>query len=268
VADKPTKVPPRKAAAARTKAATRPPVPTRKRPGKRSRRRSVRPYVYSGAFIAVVALIAVLVITNSGGSSTAVKTHQAAINWRTPAGVKAYGGLGPEGVPIEVGPQLASPNAGLTGATVDGIQCAPVEQLAYHHHVHLAIFVDGKPYSVPIGEGMVPPVEISNTSSGQFAQGSQTCLYWMHVHAQDGVVHIESPYTQNFVLGQVMDIWHVPLTATQLGQFKGNVTVTDNGSPVTGDLLQIPLKEHDQLVINVGTPVVTPPPISWSGTSL
>ena len=140
--------------------------------------------------------------------------------------------------------------------------------MAYHHHVHLAIFVDGKPYSVPLGIGFVPPAQVTQSPQGAFAEGSPTCLYWLHVHAADGIVHIESPEVRTFQLGQLMDIWHVPISATQLGTYTGNVTATLNGVPWTGELRQIPLDEHAQIVLNVGGPVVTPPPISWSGTGL
>ncbi len=235
-----------------------------RRPPRRPRRRSrTALYAAAGAIVAAVAVVVVLLVsTGSGGGSPS------AVNFKTPAGVKVYGGLGPENVPLQVGPPLAAANTGLTGAIVDGIQCNAGEQLAYHHHVHLAIFINGKPYSVPLGVGMVPTVQVTNTSAGQFADGSTNCLYWLHVHAQDGIVHIESPQPKTFELAQVFGIWHQPLSATQIGSFQGPVTATVNGKPWLGDPAQIPLNEHDQIVLNLGTPHVTPPPISWANTGL
>ncbi len=260
------KVPPRKEAAARNRSGG----PARNRPTKRGSRGVPRKYLYSGVGALIIAVIVVIVVVTSAGgsSSNAVNTHQAAIDYTLPNGTKVYGGLGPENVPLEVGPQLAPPNAGLTGATIDGIQCNANEQLVYHHHVHLAIFVNGKPYSVPLGVGMVPTVQVSQSPQGPFADGSTKCLYWTHVHAQDGIIHIESPEARNFQLGQVMDIWHVPLSATRLGSFTGKVTATVDGVPWTTDVRQIPLAEHTQIVLNVGGPVISPPPISWNGTGL
>ncbi len=264
MAEQQNKVPPRKAASARSRSGG----PARNRPTKRGSRGFPRKYLYSGAGVVVIAVIVVIALISSGGSSSGVNRHQAAIDYSLTSGSKVYGGLGPENVPLETGPQLAPANAGLTGATIDGIQCSSTEQLVYHHHVHLALFVNGKPYSVPLGVGMVPTVQVSQTPQGPFADGSTKCLYWMHVHAQDGIIHIESPEVRNFQLGQFMDIWHVPLTSTKLGSFTGKVTATVNGVPWSGDLRQIPLTEHAQIVVNLGAPVVTPPPISWTGTGL
>jgi hypothetical protein len=36
-----------------------------------------------------------------------------------------------------------------TGLTIDGIQCNSVEQLVFHNHVHLDIFINGQPYVIP-----------------------------------------------------------------------------------------------------------------------
>jgi hypothetical protein len=210
----------------------------------------------------VIAVVAIVVSSGSGGSS------KSAVNYTLPNGTKVYGGLGPEAIPLQVGPQLASPNNGLTSDPVDGIQCNTSEQLVYHHHIHVAVFVKGKPYSVPLGVGMVPPAQVEQSPKGDFATGSSTCLFWLHVHAQDGVVHIESPQPGNFELGQFFGVWHQPLSTNQVGPYTGAVTATLNGKVWPGDPRQIPLAEHAQVVLNVGGPVITPPPISWGASGL
>lgn len=243
---------------------------TRNRPSKRRPGRSPKRWVYRGGGLLaiVVAVVLIVVFATGGNNKNSVKTGQPAINWKTPAGIKAYGGLGPENVPIEVGAALAPRNPRLTGQSLDGISCLSGEQIAYHHHVHLAIFVDGKPYSIPLGTGMVGQLSVAQSSAGQFVEGASTCLYWLHVHAQDGIVHIESPEARQFELGQFFDIWGIPLSSSQLGSYKGAVTATVNGQPWTEDPTAIQLTEHSSIVLNVGTPVVSPPAISWSGTGL
>jgi hypothetical protein len=213
--------------------------------------------------VLVVVLVSVIVIVSWSSSKTT-----SAFNWSTPTGIKVYGGVGPEGIPSEVSPALGAPNAGLSGATIDGVSCNSTEQLVYHHHVHLAVFIDGQAKSVPPGVGMVPPVTVTSTPHGMFAEGSQKCLYWLHVHAQDGSVHIESPQAANFFLGQVFGVWHQPLSADRLGRDTGRVTATVNGTAYTGDPTQIPLAEHIQIVLNLGSPLVKPPAVNWSGTGL
>jgi hypothetical protein len=217
-----------------------------------------------GGIVAAVVLIVVLVVVLTGSSTP--NSHAA--NAKTAAGVQYYGAIGPEGVPLQVGTPLAPRNAALTGASIDGVSCNTSEQLAYHHHVHLAIFVDGHLRPVPLGVGMAGQLQTQSTSSGDFAAGASTCLYWIHVHAQDGIVHMESPAQRPFYLGQVFALWGQPLSPNQVGPYKGALTVTVDGQPWTGDPNQIPLNEHDQIVINQGTPAVTPIPISWSGTGL
>jgi hypothetical protein len=218
--------------------------------------------------VALVAVVIVVIVTSTGGGSSSSNKKQPAVNYTTASGVKVYGGLGPEGVPLQVGPQLAAANTGLTGAPIAGLQCNTTEQLTYHHHAHVVIFINGQPRSIPLGVGMVPPALVQQTASGDFATGSQTCLYWLHVHAQDGIVHIESPTPKVYELGQFFEIWHVPLSANQIGSSTGTVTATVNGRPWTGNPAQIPLTEHAQIVLNLGGSIVTPPPIVWSGTGL
>ncbi len=215
------------------------------------------------AVVVVVAVIVAVIVSGGGGSS-----GPSAVGWATPSGAKVYGAKGPEGIPLELGPPLAPANQGLTGVVTDGVQCNSSEQLVYHHHVHVAIFVNGQPRSIPYGVGMVPPVQVSKTPSGNFADGSSTCLYWLHVHAQDGVVHIESPQSANYVLAQAFGVWRQPLSSTRLGPDTGKVTAFVDGKRWTGDPGQIKLAEHAQIVLDLGTPIVQPPPVDWSGTKL
>jgi hypothetical protein len=217
--------------------------------------------------VAVLAVIIALVVTSGGGKSGGL-AKQPAVNYKTTSGVKVYSTLGPEKVPLQQGTPLAAANTGLTGAPIDGVQCNSTEQLSYHDHAHLVIFVNGQTRPMPLGVGMVPPATVEQTSGGDWATGSQSCLYWLHVHAQDGIIHIESPTPKTYLLAQFFGVWHQPLSSTQVGPYSGHLTATLNGKPWTGDPGQIPLNDHAQVVLNLGGPVVTPPPIVWSGTGL
>src|SRR6202035_5303198 len=67
----------------------------------------------------------------------------------TPGGTSGTGGptqagggsLGAEGIPIEKGPSLAPATTTTPGTPVDGIKCLPSEQVVYHIHAHLQVFV-------------------------------------------------------------------------------------------------------------------------------
>jgi hypothetical protein len=170
--------------------------------------------------------------------------------------------LGPEGIAIEPGTVLAAASSAATGQTVDGIKCESTEQVAYHIHAHLAVFVNGHSRPIPLGIGVVSP----QVSDG-FAQASK-CYYWLHTHVQDGVIHIESPTKQTYTLKQFFDEWHQPLTASQVAGAKGPVTAYLNGTKVTGDPGSIQLSSHADIQLDVGTPAVAPRTVDWSKSRL
>jgi hypothetical protein len=176
------------------------------------------------------------------------------------------GATGPEGIALEQGQQLASAGSAATGQTVDGIQCDANEQVAYHVHAHLSIYVNGALRPIPAGIGIVTPV-VQSTANGSFDSASR-CYYWLHVHAQDGVIHVESPTTTTYTLGQFFAIWNQPLTADQVGPSTGTLTVFVNGVRYTGDPAAIPLKSHADIQIDVGTPTVAAQPVDWSKSQL
>jgi hypothetical protein len=180
-----------------------------------------------------------------------------------PAPLPAH--LGPELVPIPVGPLLAQPasRATLTNS-VDGIKCQPQENVLYHIHAHLTVFVNGKARLVPYGIGIGPPLRGQNTKAGAFvSQG--TCFSWLHTHVADGIIHIESPVQKTYTLGEFFDIWGQPLSPNQVGPARGKVTAIVNGGVYTGDPRQILLLKHAQIQLEVGTPLIAPVSIKFYG---
>ncbi len=196
-------------------------------------------------------------------TSTAAATTASTTTSTTPAKAAPYG---PEGVPLEKGPVLAPAGTTSQGATVDGIQCAPVEQLVYHIHSHLQVYVGGKPRTLPPAIGMVGPVA-EQTPYGPF-YGAQQCYYWLHTHASDGVIHVESPSVRIYTLGNFFNEWNQPLSQTQVAGDKGKVTAFLNDKPWTQNPTAIPLLPHASIQLDVGSPVVPPHEISWAGTNL
>jgi hypothetical protein len=156
------------------------------------------------------------------------------------------------------GAQLLGPlGNGADGNPVDGVACNTGEQLAYHIHAHLAVYVNGQPRTIPYGIGIKQPVA-EQTSSGPFvSQGD--CFYWIHVHDLSGVIHIESPTPRTYTLGQFFALWGQPLSSTQVGPASGTVTAFVNGSPYHGDPVSIPLEAHQMIQLDVGTPVPPQP---------
>jgi len=199
----------------------------------------------------VAVLIGVLVVVLGNGSGS-------------PATIS--GPPGPEGVPLEVGRLLAPASTAATGQPVDGIQCDSSEQLVYHVHTHLSVYVNGVLRPLPAGVGIVSPVA-EQTVDGPI-YGATRCYYWLHVHAQDGVIHIESPTTRTYTLGQFFDVWGQPLTTDQVASASGPMKVYVNGRRRTGDPRRIPLGSHEDIQIDVGAPATEPKALNWSVTRL
>jgi hypothetical protein len=171
---------------------------------------------------------------------------------------------GPEGPPLERGSDLAPAGSPPPGGSVDGITCQQGEQLVFHIHARLTIFVDGKPARVPAGVGIADP-QTQSTARGPFV-ASGTCFSWLHTHAADGIVHIESPVQRTYTLGNFFDIWGQRLSQTQVGPDRGHVTALVNGQVWVGDPNAIPLDAHSQIQLEVGRPLVRPIRIaSWYG---
>jgi hypothetical protein len=167
---------------------------------------------------------------------------------------------------METGPWLGLASTTLPGRTVDGIQCAPVEQLAYHIHAHLQVFADGKSRQLPPAIGMIDPVA-QQTPAGPF-YGAKKCIYWLHTHTADGIIHIESPTKRIYTLGDFFDEWHQPLSAHRVASATGPVTAMVNGQRWTKNIRDIPLKPHFEIQLDVGKPIVPFQPISFGNSGL
>jgi hypothetical protein len=154
--------------------------------------------------------------------------------------------------------------AGVTDITspVDGISCSSTEQLVFHIHVHLAVYVNGALKLLPPGVGIGPPLQFQQASAGPFV-GSGSCFSWLHTHDSTGVIHIESPVQRVYTLGNFFDIWGQPLSTTQVGPAQGAVTATVNGIPFTGDPRAIPLVAHNVIQLDVGSTVPAPQPYTF-----
>lgn len=138
------------------------------------------------------------------------------------------------------------------GAAIDNIKCDTMEGAAQHIHSHLALFANGRAATIPANVGI--PVGLG-------------CLYWVHTHTNDGLIHIEAPVTRAFTLGEFFDIWGKELTpyaAAGLRAPKGErLSVTVNGKPYTGDPRRIVLADRQEIVIAAGRKPANPSPYPW-----
>ena len=141
------------------------------------------------------------------------------------------------------------------GETVGGISCDAQEGQRIHIHQHLLIFDHGKLVGIPGNVGQ---------------PAAKRCIYWLHTHTPDGIIHIEAPKDRSFTLGDFFLVWAQPLTKTSAASAqtaKGeSLKVWVDGKPFKGDPRTIPLVAHADIVIQVGPPFITPPKFTTWGT--
>ena len=137
---------------------------------------------------------------------------------------------------------------------VDSIYCDSLEQLAYHIHTHLSIYINGTLSPIPQNVGIA-------------SDGS--CYYWLHTHDTTGVIHIESPTQKDYTLGNFFDEWSTNFSSlgypSQLALTAGWQIWVD-GKPYTGDFHNIPLTAHKLITMAYNSPGVKPDTTyAWNG---
>lgn len=175
--------------------------------------------------------------------------------------------VGPEGVPIQNVPDLASPKSTVDGAPVNGITCRPSmgSKVEYHIHQHVTIFVNGQQKRIPAGVGITGEPWEQQIDGGRFLNNTaKGCVYWLHSHADDGIIHVESPSKRQFTLGDFFDVWNQPLSTNQVGPAKGPVVAFLDGKRIQGSPRDIPLTDGGVIQLDVGEPVVPFKPMEFS----
>jgi hypothetical protein len=232
----------------------------------RRRRRRIR-LASSAAAAMVIAAVAgiTLAVTSSGSGATSLAPSGLSLAPLSTLGAlqpaPAPGATGSEGVPVPAAAPLADLATAATGRPVDQISCQTGEQTLFHIHAHLAIFVNGKARQVPAAIG-VPGGQAQETPNGPFI-ATGTCFYWLHTHAADGIIHIESPVQRTYTLGEFFDEWRQPLGPAQVGPATGRVVALYNSEVYRGNPRDIPLTAHAQIQLDVGNPLVAPQPVTF-----
>jgi hypothetical protein len=122
-----------------------------------------------------------------------------------------------------------------------GLETLGEEGTVLHVHVHLDVFVDGRPVTVPAGIGIDPVRRLYSE---------------LHTHDTSGVIHVEAPRQAVFTLGQFMAEWGHPIPSARLGAPAASprraVTVWLDGRLAEGDPAAVPLREHDEIALVLG----------------
>lgn len=123
---------------------------------------------------------------------------------------------------------------------ISGVECHEGEATAFHVHAHLDVFVDGQEVVVPRNVGIL-----------------SSCLFWLHTHDGDGIIHVEAPAPREYRVGQFIDIWSQTHTASsELFSSVSDKPVTAyvNGEEFDGNYRDILLASQTQIVLAYGEP--------------
>jgi hypothetical protein len=142
--------------------------------------------------------------------------------------------------------------SGATGST--RIECSPVESLDTHYHVALRIHQAGGVDVLPAYTGI-----------------GTTCLYWIHVHDNSGIVHIEAPAAYQdhvFVLADVFGVAGERLDASHLGSTSypgGGVAVYVDGKRWAHAPGALPLVDLETIDVVAPGESFSYRPFAWPG---
>ncbi len=122
-----------------------------------------------------------------------------------------------------------------------GLPALRNEELAYHVHAHLDVFVNGAAITVPANIGIDNVARVISP---------------LHTHDSTGIIHVESAQPKTFTLGQFFTEWGVRLNATCVAVFCSPETPIKayvNGATYSGDLAQIEIKGRAEIALVVGS---------------
>jgi hypothetical protein len=240
------------------KKARTPPPPRRvQAPQKRDRKRDDRrggpprdyltiKYAVAAAAVALAALAAVLyfvVRDDTPGSSGAAGTNTNPVfnSFNNLPGIRRTNAPWP--------PEYATLSDRLEPLN---LTANPSEQLAYHIHQHLDIFLNGKrlPGGVPPGIGINDAAYITE----------------LHTHAADGVIHVEAAENKHYTLGAFFAEWGVFLNSKCVGGYCEGYTWYVNGKRQIEPPWTFELKAHQEIVVAIGKPPKKiPKTYDWAG---
>ena len=130
------------------------------------------------------------------------------------------------------------------------VPCGPSEVLTRHEHAHLTIVIRGQLRTVPAFIGIT---------------ATQIC--WLHTHDTSGIIHIEAGDNRTFTLGDFFGVWRQPLSQTVIDGERvasgESVQTTVNQQRSTASPETIVLRDHQDIVLELGPPLLQIPAYVW-----
>jgi hypothetical protein len=150
--------------------------------------------------------------------------------------------------PIGVGPgyRLTPTSAAVRAAQpVGSLNCAATSPLRFR--AHLELFARKRVLIVPAGIGVAPPLR----RDGAVVLGGR-CLYQLRTREPTGVVEVGP--ARGLTVGDLFRVWGQPLGPHRIAGFADSrpVLVFVNGRRVRVDPRAVPLRQHDEIVLEIG----------------
>jgi hypothetical protein len=207
------------------------------------RQRRHRLFLIGGvaAGVVVIATVVTLIVANTGNPGSGANTGN--------AGTSQAAG---SSQPVDLSWPAPPPQQTRAAVAAAGLPLLSMEATDVHFHAHLDIIVNGQSVAVPADIGIAAQDAISS----------------MHTHDATGIIHIESPSTATFSLGQFFTEWQIPLSTTCIKTVCNTASSSwrfyVNGQAYTGDPTHITLAAHQEIAVVYGTPPPGGPPTSYT----
>jgi hypothetical protein len=148
--------------------------------------------------------------------------------------------------PIGIGPRfMPSAHSASLGVPRGGLACRTGTR--HGDTAHLELFAEGRVVLVPEGVGIAPPVRrgLQRIVSGR-------CRYPVATFDRTGVVDFTRA---GLTLGDVFAVWGEPLSASRLVSFRAQPRTAVHafvaGAPWRGDVRDVPLTHHAEIVVEI-----------------
>jgi hypothetical protein len=150
--------------------------------------------------------------------------------------------------PIGVGPgyRLAPTSAAVRASRpVGSLTCSATSPMRFR--AHLELFARKRVLIVPAGIGVAPPLR---RDGAVVVRGK--CLYQLRTREPTGVVEVAG--ARRLTVGDLFRVWGQPLGPHRIAGFTGSgpVLVFVNGRRLTVDPRTVPLRRHDEIVLEIG----------------
>jgi hypothetical protein len=150
--------------------------------------------------------------------------------------------------PIGVGPgyRLAPTSAAVRAAQpVGSLTCVATSPMRFR--AHLELFARKRVLIVPAGIGVAPPLR----RDGAVVLGGR-CLYQLRTREPTGVVEVGP--ARGLTVGDLFRVWGQPLGPHRIAGFGDSqpVLVFVNGRRLRVDPRAVPLRRHDEIVLEIG----------------